>query len=183
MDPTTVYGISKLTGEFWNQYYHKNFGVDVRSVRYPGIISWKTKPGGGTTDYAVEIFFEAREKEYYECFLDEKTKLPMMYMDDAIDATIQVMESDTDAIKVRTSYNLAAISFNPRELSEEIQKNIPDFKVDFKPDFRQDIANTWPQSIDDAEARNDWSWNHNFNLKSMVKEMIHNLKSKEIQAV
>lgn len=183
MDPTTVYGISKLSGEFWCNYYHENYGVDVRSIRYPGIISWKTKPGGGTTDYAVEIFFEAIEKQTYSCFLTENTKLPMMYMDDAIDATIQLMQADADDIKIRTSYNLAAINFTPKELAEAIQEIIPSFSITYQEDFRQKIADTWPQSIDDTFAREHWNWQHKFDLKLMTKEMIENLNQQKTEMV
>ncbi len=183
MDPTTVYGISKLTGEFWNHYYYEKYGVDVRSIRYPGIISWKTKPGGGTTDYAVEIFFEALEKGHYNCFLEKDTMLPMMYMDDAVNATIQIMQVDSKDIKIRTSYNLAAINFTPEELVAQIQKVIHDFTVDYDPDFRQEIANTWPQKIDDSKARTDWNWNHQFDLELMTKEMIKNLKTQNLETV
>ena len=179
MDPSTVYGISKLTGEFWCNYYFENYGVDVRSIRYPGIISWKTKPGGGTTDYAVEIFFDALEKGSYNCFLSEDTRLPMMYMDDAINATIQLMQAEKEAIQLRTSYNLGAINFTPQELVLEIQKVIPEFTATFNPDFRQKIAETWPQSIDDTLAKNQWNWKPKFNLSSMTNEMIKNLRSQK----
>lgn len=175
MEPTTVYGISKLAGEHWCNYYHSRYGVDVRSIRYPGIISWKTKPGGGTTDYAVDIYFKAVEEKSYECFLSEKTRLPMMYMQDAVNATIQIMQADVAKIKTRTSYNLAAISFTPQEIAKEIQKHIPDFKIAYKPDFRQPIADSWPQVIDDSDARNDWNWSHKFDLELMTKEMLKNL--------
>ena len=177
MEPSTVYGISKISGEHWCNYYHDKFGVDVRSIRYPGIISWKTLPGGGTTDYAVDIYFEAIKKGNYECFLSENTRLPMMYMNDAIDATIQIMQADEKDIKTRTSYNLSAISFTPKEITEEIQKYIPDFKISYKPDFRQDIADSWPQVIDDSHARDDWKWEHKFDLASMTKDMITNIKA------
>lgn len=183
MDPTTVYGISKLTGEFWSNYYFEQYGVDVRSIRYPGIISWKTKPGGGTTDYAVEIFFDALDKGSYDCFLEKDTRLPMMYMDDAIKATIQIMQADAKDVKVRTSYNLGAINFTPGELVAEIQHQLPEFSINYTPDFRQKIANSWPQSIDDSQARNDWNWNHNFDLKAMTKDMITNLRSQRLETV
>jgi nucleoside-diphosphate-sugar epimerase len=176
MEPTTVYGISKLAGEHWCNYYYEKFGVDVRSLRYPGIISWKTKPGGGTTDYAVDIYFQAKEKESYECFLSENTRLPMMFMEDAIDATIKIMQADIALIKTRTSYNLAAISFTPEEMAVEIKKHIPAFKISYKSDFRQQIADSWPQIIDDSEARADWKWSHKFDLDSMTKSMLKNLK-------
>mgnify|MGYP003664862866 FL=1 len=176
MEPTTVYGISKLAGEHWCNYYHNRYGVDVRSIRYPGIISWKTKPGGGTTDYAVDIYFKAVENQSYECFLSENTRLPMMYMQDAIDATIKIMQTDAATIKTRTSYNLAAISFTPKEMAAEIKKHIPKFEITYKTDFRQQIADSWPQVIDDSNARKDWKWNHQFDLELMTKEMLKNLQ-------
>ena len=176
MEPTTVYGISKLAGEHWCNYYHNRYGVDVRSIRYPGIISWKTKPGGGTTDYAVDIYFKAIENKSYECFLSENTRLPMMYMQDAVNATIKIMQADADKIKTRTAYNLAAISFTPEEIAAEIQKHIPEFKISYKEDFRQQIADSWPQVIDDANARKDWNWKHQFDLELMTKEMLKNLQ-------
>jgi len=176
MEPTTVYGISKLAGEHWCNYYYNRYGVDVRSIRYPGIISWKTKPGGGTTDYAVDIYFKALENKSYECFLSENTRLPMMFMKDAIDATIKIMQTDAANIKTRTSYNLAAISFTPEEIAAEIKKHIPEFKISYKTDFRQQIADSWPQVIDDSQARQDWSWNHQFDLELMTKEMLKNLQ-------
>ncbi len=176
MEPTTVYGISKLAGEHWCNYYYNRYSVDVRSIRYPGIISWKTKPGGGTTDYAVDIYFKALENKSYECFLSENTRLPMMFMKDAIDATIKIMQTDAANIKTRTSYNLAAISFTPEEIAAEIKKHIPEFKISYKTDFRQQIADSWPQVIDDSQARQDWSWNHQFDLELMTKEMLKNLQ-------
>ena len=176
MEPSTVYGISKVSGEFWCKYYHDKYGVDVRSLRYPGIISWKTKPGGGTTDYAVDIFFKAIEKGNYNCFLSEKTRLPMMYMNDAIDATIQIMQAKPEDIKIRTSYNLSAMDFSPQEISLEIKNYIPDFKITYQPDYRQQIADTWPQSIDDSSARKDWNWQQKFDLKSMTADIFKNLK-------
>lgn len=176
MDPTTVYGISKLSGELWCQYFFNRYGLDVRSLRYPGIISWKTPPGGGTTDYAVEIFHEALKKNEYECFLHENTALPMMFVDDAIRATIELMEAPAENIKVRTSYNLAAVSFTPGELAKAIQKRMPAFKMGYKTDYRQAIADGWPSSIDDSAARKDWGWNHQFDTEGMVEEMLDNLK-------
>ena len=176
MEPSTVYGISKVSGEFWCNYYHKKYGVDVRSLRYPGIISWKTKPGGGTTDYAVDIYFKAIKDKKYECFLSENTSLPMMYMDDAVNATIQLMMAKPEAIKIRNGYNLAAMSFSPKEIASEIKKYIPDFKISYNPDYRQQIADSWPSSINDSEARKDWNWQHNFDLETMTKVII-----KEIQ--
>ncbi|GGG94669.1 L-threonine 3-dehydrogenase [Polaribacter pacificus] len=175
MEPSTVYGISKLAGEHWCNYYHEKFGVDVRSLRYPGIISWKTKPGGGTTDYAVDIYFKALEEQKYECFLTEETRLPMMYMQDAIAATIQIMQADAEKIKNRTSYNLAAMSFTPKEIAAAIQKEIPEFTISYKADFRQQIADSWPQIIDDSDARNDWGWQQHFDLDAMTKDMLKNL--------
>ena len=176
MEPTTVYGISKLAGEHWCNYYHEKYGVDVRSIRYPGIISWKTKPGGGTTDYAVDIYFQATEQKKYECFLSENTRLPMMYMQDAVNATIQIMQADPETITTRTSYNLAAISFTPKEIAAEIKKHIPEFEISYKTDFRQAIANSWPQVIDDAKARKDWNWSHKFDLSLMTTDMLESLK-------
>lgn len=179
MQPSTVYGISKVSGEFWCNYYHEKFGVDVRSLRYPGIISWKTKPGGGTTDYAVDIYFKALEDKKFECFLSENTRLPMMYMNDAVDATIQLMQAKPEDVKIRTAYNLSAIDFTPKEIAEEIKKHIPDFEISYNPDFRQAIADSWPSSIDDSEARKDWNWKHNFDLKSMTEDILNSLKEQE----
>lgn len=176
MEPTTVYGISKQSGERWCEYYHKNHGVDVRSIRYPGLISWKTLPGGGTTDYAVDIFHAALETGSYECFLNEETELPMMFMDDAIRATIEIMEAPTETVKQRSSYNLSGMSFTPKEIAAAIVKRVPDFHVTYNPDFRQAIADSWPSSIDDTEARKDWSWRREYDLDQMVNEMIDNLK-------
>jgi nucleoside-diphosphate-sugar epimerase len=176
MEPSTVYGISKQAGERWCEYYHNIFGVDVRSIRYPGLISWTTPPGGGTTDYAVEIFHKAISDKKYECFLSSETKMPMMYMDDAIVATIQIMQADAEKIKIRSSYNLAAMSFTPTEITNEIKKQIPEFEVSYKPDFRQKIADSWPASIDDSSARADWGWENNFDLEKMTVEMLENLK-------
>ncbi|MEP4946401.1 MAG: NAD-dependent epimerase/dehydratase family protein [Flavobacteriaceae bacterium] len=175
MEPSTVYGISKQAGERWCEYYFKKFGVDVRSVRYPGLISWKTMPGGGTTDYAVEIYHDALKKRAYECFLDQHTKLPMMYMDDAIRATMNLMESPSEKLKVRSSYNLGSMSFTPEEMAKSIQKNIPDFKISYAPDFRQQIADSWPSDIDDSIAKNDWGWEPIFNLEKTTEEMLNNL--------
>ena len=176
MEPSTVYGISKVSGEFWCNYYHEKFGVDVRSLRYPGIISWKTKPGGGTTDYAVDIYFKALEEKKYECFLSENTRLPMMYMSDAVDATIKLMQAKPEDIKIRNGYNLAAIDFTPKEIATEIKKHIPEFEITYKPDFRQQIADSWPQSINDSQARKDWDWKHKFDLKTMTEDIINNLQ-------
>jgi nucleoside-diphosphate-sugar epimerase len=177
MEPTTVYGISKLTGERWCEYYYQKFGVDVRSLRYPGILSYKTLPGGGTTDYAIDIFHKALSDQKYECFLTANSTLPMMYMDDAIDATIKLMQASKEVISLRSSYNLAAISFNPEELANSIKKYIKNFEVQYNPDFRQSIADSWPNSIDDSFARNDWNWQHNYNLDTITKEMINGLKT------
>lgn len=176
MEPSTVYGISKQSGERWCEYYFKKYGVDVRSVRYPGLISWKTMPGGGTTDYAVEIYHEALQKGEYECFLDKDTKLPMMYMDDAIRATIDLMESPAERVKVRSSYNLAGMSFTPEDMVESIQKHIPEFKISYAPDFRQQIADSWPSSIDDSPAKEQWGWEPRFNLDDTTTEMLENLR-------
>jgi nucleoside-diphosphate-sugar epimerase len=177
IEPTTVYGISKYAGEFWCKYYHQRFGVDVRSIRYPGLISYKSSPGGGTTDYAVEIFQEAIEEKSYTSFLGADTYLPMMYMPDAIRATIELMESDAEKISVRTSYNVAAISFSPGDIAAEIKKYIPDFTIDYKPDYRQQIAESWPQSIDDSVARKDWGWKHEYDLPRITADMLKNLQS------
>jgi nucleoside-diphosphate-sugar epimerase len=176
MEPSTVYGISKQSGERWCEYYHKIFGVDVRSIRYPGLISWSSPPGGGTTDYAVDIFYKALSEKKYECFLSSETKMPMMYMDDAIAATIQIMQAPAEQIKIRSSYNLAAMSFTPTEIAAEIKKHIPDFNISYNPDFRQKIADSWPASIDDSSARKDWGWSHKFDIESMTKDMLEHLK-------
>jgi len=178
MEPTTVYGISKQAGERWCEYYFQKYGVDVRSIRYPGIISWKTDPGGGTTDYAVEIYHQALLNGNYSSFLNKETKLPMMYMDDAIEATIKIMEAKPEAIKIRSSYNLAAMSFTPQEIAEEIKKTIPEFEITYHSDFRQQIADSWPKSIDDTKAREDWHWQHKFDLKKMSKKMLHSLQDR-----
>lgn len=176
MEPTTVYGISKQTGERWCEYYHKRYGVDVRSIRYPGLISYKTPPGGGTTDYAIEIFHEALKEKKYTCFLSAQTALPMMFMDDAIDATVNIMLAPSQKIKIRNAYNLAALSFTPQELAISIQKYIPDFTIAYQPDFRQAIADSWPASIDDSQARKDWGWEHRIDLDTLTKIMIENLR-------
>ena len=177
MEPSTVYGISKQSGERWCEYYFKKFGVDVRSVRYPGLISWKTLPGGGTTDYAIEIYHKALAEKAYTSFLTEQSKLPMMFMDDAIRATLSIMESDSEDIKVRASYNLAAMSFTPEEIAQSIRMHIPDFTIAYEPDFRQAIADSWPNSIDDSEAQKDWGWQAMFDLEKTTEEMLHNLGS------
>ncbi len=175
MEPTTVYGITKQVGERWCQYYHEKYDVDVRSIRYPGIISWKTLPGGGTTDYAVEIYHDALKDKKYECFLSENTALPMMYMDDAINATVSLMSAKAENVKIRSSYNLSGISFTPKQIADSIKKQIPEFKITYKPDFRQEIADSWPSSIDDTKAIEDWNWKHQFDLDSITKDMIKNL--------
>lgn len=175
IEPTTVYGISKYAGEFWCNYYFNRYGVDVRSLRYPGLISYKSLPGGGTTDYAVEIYHAAKNRETYECFLEEDTYLPMMYMPDAIRATIELMEAPKEKINIRTSYNLSGMSFSPKEIAAEIKKNIPEFKIIYKPDSRQAIANSWPQSINDNVAAKDWGWKAEFDLSEMTKDMLTNV--------
>jgi nucleoside-diphosphate-sugar epimerase len=175
MEPTTVYGISKQAGERWCEWYFNKYGVDVRSLRYPGLIGWKTAPGGGTTDYAVHIFHEALKYRQYECFLKADTALPMMHMEDAIRATIEIMHAPSENIKIRGSYNLAGISFTPEQIAEEIKKHIPDFKISYKPDFRQQIAESWPKSINDDRAKNDWGWSANYSLSSLVSNMLENL--------
>ncbi|SMO59624.1 NAD-dependent epimerase/dehydratase family protein [Solitalea koreensis] len=178
MDPNTVYGISKLAGERWCEYYFLKHGLDVRSLRYPGLISWKSQPGGGTTDYAVHIFHEALKNGSYESFLSANTELPMMYMNDAIKATIGLMDAEAEKVKIRSSYNVSAVSFTPTELTTEIKKYIPDFTISYKDnDPRQAIADSWPKSIDDSRARQDWGWKHDFNMKKMTEDMILNLKT------
>jgi len=175
IEPITVYGISKYAGEFWCNYYHHRYGVDVRSLRYPGLISYKSAPGGGTTDYAIEIFHAALEHKQYTCFLQENTYLPMMYMPDAINATLQLMEAPASKITVRTSYNIASVSFSPKEITSALQKHVPDFVTDYKPDYRQAIADSWPQSIDDSVARADWGWEHQYGLEALTADMLGNL--------
>ncbi len=176
IEPSTVYGISKYAGEFWCNYFYNRYRVDVRSIRYPGLISYKSQPGGGTTDYAVEIFYEAISEKKYTSFLKEDTFLPMMYMPDAIRATIELMEAPIENIKVRTSYNLSGMSFSPKEIAEEIRKHIPEFEMGYEPDYRQPIAESWPQSIDDSTAFKDWGWKPEFTLSSMTEDMLENLK-------
>lgn len=183
MEPSTVYGISKQAGERWCEYYYHTFGVDVRSIRYPGLISWSTPPGGGTTDYAVDIYHQALAEGKYECFLSAETKMPMMYMDDAIRATIAIMQADAEQIKIRSSYNLGAISFTPTEIAAEIQKHLPDFEITYEPDFRQQIADSWPASIDDSQAREDWGWQHHFDLSQITMDMLRNLSARNEQIV
>jgi nucleoside-diphosphate-sugar epimerase len=177
-EPNTVYGISKLAGERWCEYYFKRYGVDVRSLRYPGLISYKTEAGGGTTDYAVEIFYDAIKKGSYDCFLKENVTLPMMFMEDAINATVMLMEAGSSRLTVRSSYNLEAISFNPAELASEIKKHIHEFLISYHPDFRQQIAESWPESIDDSVARKDWGWKHQYNLPSMTDIMLKEVSKK-----
>lgn len=178
VEPRTVYGISKYAGELWCQYYNQRWGLDVRSIRYPGLISWKSEPGGGTTDYAVEIYHEALKHGKYTSFLSENTYLPMMYMDDAIRGTIELMEAPVEKIKSRMAYNLSAMSFSPKEIAASIQKHIPSFEIGYALDFRQQIADGWPQSIDDTAAREDWGWKHNFDLDKMTADMLMHLKNK-----
>lgn len=177
MEPTTVYGISKLAGERWCEYYHIKHQVDVRSLRYPGLISYKSPPGGGTTDYAVDIFYKAKEGAEFNCFLSEDTALPMLFMDDAIRATIELMEAPSETIKIRSSYNIAGVSFTPSQLSKDIKKEIPDFKIAYNPDFRQHIADSWPNSINDEKASIHWGWKAKFDLSDIVKEMLKNIKN------
>ena len=176
LEPTTMYGVTKVAGELLCQYYFTKYGLDVRSLRYPGIISWKTPPGGGTTDYAVAIYHEALEKGTYSCFVSGKTILPMMYMDDAVNATIQLMEADLKKITIRTSYNLTAVSFSAQELADNVAQHIKNFTCEFNPDERQKIANSWPSTIDDSQARKDWGWQHKFDLEQISIDMIKNLK-------
>ncbi|MFY8185006.1 MAG: NAD-dependent epimerase/dehydratase family protein [Bacteroidia bacterium] len=176
MEPSTVYGISKQAGERWCEYYFNKYNVDVRSLRYPGLIGWKSAPGGGTTDYAVHIFHHALESGNYECFLSEDTTLPMMYMPDAIKATVDIMHAPSENVKIRSSYNLAGFSFSPKEIAAEIKKHIPNFEISYKSDFRQNIADSWPQSIDDLSASQDWGWKPDYDLNQMIKDMLLNLR-------
>jgi len=179
IEPTTVYGISKFAGERWCEYYHTRWGVDVRSIRYPGLIGYKSLPGGGTTDYAVDIFHQALKQGSYECFLEADTALPMMYMSDAVKATIDIMQAPAEDIKIRSSYNISAMSFDPKGIAAEIQKHIPDFTISYEPDFRQQIANNWPASIDDTEAREDWGWKHDYGLSELVEDMLTQLRNRQ----
>jgi len=174
-DPNTIYGISKLAGEHWCEYYFNKYGVDVRSVRYPGLIGYKSLPGGGTTDYAVDIYHKALKGEKFSCFLNEHTYLPMMYMDDAINATLQLMEAPKEKITIRTSYNISGLSFSPAEIYQSIVKHYPNFEIEYQSDFRQAIADSWPNSIDDSKARADWGWNPKFDLEAMTSAIITNL--------
>ena len=178
LNPATVYGISKAAGENWAQYYFTKYGLDIRSIRYPGIIGYQSMPGGGTTDYAVDIYHSAVKAEKFSCFLNSDTKLPMMFMNDAIRSTIELMQSPIESIKIRTSYNLTGMSFSPEEIYNEIKKSYPNFKIEYNPDFRQKIADKWPKSIDDKEARNDWGWTPKYNLSSMTLIMLEKLKEK-----
>lgn len=180
MEPSTVYGISKQTGERWCEYYHNKFGIDVRSIRYPGLISYTTEPGGGTTDYAVDIYHRALKHGQYRCFLKEGTTLPMMYMEDAIRATIRIMDAPEKDIKIRSSYNLAGVSYAPEEVVASIQKELPEFEILYEPDFRQAIADSWPQSIDDTQARADWGWAHKYDLDAITKIMLDNLRQRYV---
>ena len=176
-EPNTVYGISKLAGERWCEYYYNKFQVDVVSLRYPGLIGWKSQPGGGTTDYAVDIFHEAIKNKSYNCFLEKNTFLPMMYMQDAINATLQVMNADANKVQIRSSYNISGLSFSPEDISNEIKKHITNFSISYSADFRQKIADSWPNSIDDSIAKKDWGWETQYDLSKMTSEMIHNLKA------
>jgi len=178
MEPSTVYGISKQAGERWCEYYYKKYGLDVRSIRYPGLISYKTEAGGGTTDYAVEIFYDAVKSKNYECFLKADASLPMMFMPDAIESTIKLMEADAGKLTIRSSYNLGGISFNPEEIANEIKKHIPEFKITYKPDFRQKIAESWPASIDDSIAHKDWDCKYKYDLAKMTKVMLDEVGKK-----
>jgi nucleoside-diphosphate-sugar epimerase len=177
MEPNTIYGISKQAGERFCEYYHQKYGVDVRSLRYPGLIGYKSAPGGGTTDYAVHIYHEALKNKSYECFLKAGTVLPMMYMPDALHATIELMEAPAEKVKIRSSYNIAGVSFDPEEIAASIRKHMPEFTISYKPDFRQAIADSWPASIDDTQARDHWGWNPQYELDSMTKDMLHHLGS------
>lgn len=178
MEPRTVYGISKQAGERWIEYYNRRYKVDTRSIRYPGLISYKTEAGGGTTDYAVEIFYDAVKSGFYECFLSENTGLPMLFMRDAIKSTIDLMEADSSKLSIKASYNLGGISFTPKQLADEIKKHIPSFQISYKPDFRQAIADSWPQSIDDSVARKDWGCTYSYDLPKMTEIMINEVKKK-----
>jgi nucleoside-diphosphate-sugar epimerase len=179
MEPTSVYGISKQAGERWCEYYHLKYGVDVRSIRYPGLIGYRSAPGGGTTDYAVDIFYSALEKGHYECFLSAQTMLPMMMMEDAIRATIELMEAPAESVKIRSSYNLAGMSFTPESISAEIARHLPGFTISYRPDFRQQLADSWPDSIDDSAARTDWGWKPQFDLSRLTEKMLSEIRKKK----
>jgi nucleoside-diphosphate-sugar epimerase len=176
MEPTTVYGISKVAGESWCEYYHKRYGVDIRSVRFPGIVGYKSAPGGGTTDYAVHIFHEAVKNRHYDCFLSEDSELPMMYMPDAIKSILEIMDAPEENISLRTSYNISGVSFTPKTLSDAIRKEIPDFTVSYTPDYRDLIAKSWPSTLDDSLALKDWGWKPDFGLEDLVNDMLVNLR-------
>jgi len=178
LEPSTMYGVTKVAGELLCQYYFNKYGLDIRSVRYPGLISWKAEPGGGTTDYAVAIYYEAILRNSYKCFVGPQTVLPMMYMPDAIRGTMELMDAPAERLTVRTSYNLAAISFSAKELAEEVARHMPGFTCSYEPDSRQKIADSWPKSIDDSQARKDWNWKHEYDLKKMSEDMLANLKVK-----
>ena len=180
MEPTTVYGISKQAGERWCEYYYNNYGVDVRSIRYPGLISYTSLPGGGTTDYAVDIFYHAKKSGTYNCFLAKDTALPMMYMEDAIRATIELMEAPENKVKIRSSYNLGGVSFTPEELANSITHFLPNFEIAYSPDFRQKIADSWPDSIDDSDAQQDWGWKMNYNLLNITQSMLENIDPSKV---
>lgn len=181
LNPTTVYGISKMAGEQWCSYYHRNFGVDVRSLRFPGLIGYKSLPGGGTTDYAVDIHFKALENESFSCFLEKDSHLPMMYMEDAVEATIRLMQADERKIGIRTSYNLSGVSFTPAQIAEVIKTHIPDFEIRYEPDYRQKIADSWPDSIDDSPARQQWGWEHQYDLENIVADMLKNIPQNRLE--
>lgn len=179
MEPTTVYGITKVAGESWCEYYHRRYGVDVRSVRFPGIVGYKSAPGGGTTDYAVHIFHEALKHKAYECFLGAETELPMMYMPDAVKAVTDIMEAPSENIGLRTAYNITGMSFTPEVIAAEIRKHIPEFTITYAPDYRDGIAKSWPSSLDDRHARRDWGWAPEYDLSDMVADMLEHIGSKE----
>ena len=176
LEPNTIYGITKLAGERYCEYYFNRYNLDIRSIRYPGLIGWKSLPGGGTTDYAVDIFHQALKNGQYDCFLNEQTTLPMMHMEDAVRATLEITDAPSNLIKVRSSYNIAGVSFNPEQLTQEIKKHMPQFKITYHPDHRQKIANSWPESIDDQIARADWGWQEKYNLEKLVVNMLDNIR-------
>ncbi|MBN1116875.1 MAG: NAD-dependent epimerase/dehydratase family protein, partial [Bacteroidales bacterium] len=182
MEPNTVYGITKIAGERWCEYYYHKYKMDIRSLRFPGLISYKTEPGGGTSDYAIEIFYEAIKKKFYDCYLKKDTRLPMMYMEDAINATINLMDAPVKNLSVLTGYNISGLNFTPAELADEIKKHLPDFKIFYKPDFRQEIADSWPKTIDDSAARNDWKFDTKYDLELIVKTMVEEISKKITKA-